>query len=174
MIKNLEPIIRFATLEDVQAIAKIHILSWQAIYKDYIPNDILQSFSLTDRTKQWQSLIEHDVKILIIEIEQKMVGFVSMCKFRDIFPSTLNGEISAIYLHPSYWRLGLGTKLCCAAFSELAKMNYQFVYVWVLSDNRQARQFYEAVGFENTHRTKLEELYENGALLKEVLYKKKI
>ncbi|MGQ3888678.1 N-acetyltransferase family protein [Legionella sp. CNM-1927-20] len=174
MIRNVKPIVRFATLDDAKAIAKIHILSWQASYKDFIPKAILQTLSVKERTKQWQDLMRQGVKVLVVEVEQNIVGFLSICTLRDIYLSPLNGEISALYLHPTYWRLGLGTRLCHTAFSELAKMNYQFVYVWVLSDNSQARQFYEALGFENTTITKLEEFYENGALLKEILYKKKI
>ncbi|WP_131783290.1 GNAT family N-acetyltransferase [Legionella gresilensis] len=174
MIKKVKPVIRFATLDDAKAIAKVHILSWQASYKAFIPKSILQALSVKERTQQWQDLMKQDVKILIVEVEQNIAGFVSMCMLRDIYPSPLNGEISALYLHPTYWRLGLGTKLCQAAFSELAKMHYQYAYVWVLSDNHQACHFYEALGFENTTITKLEEFYENGALLKEILYKKKI
>ncbi|KTD54302.1 GNAT family acetyltransferase [Legionella sainthelensi] len=166
--------IRTAALEDAAAIAQIHISSWQKMYKDFIPETILQNLSLQDRTQQWHDLIMQHVKVLIIEINQQIVGFASIGTFHNFGTDGSMGEIKAIYLHPDYWRKGLGTQLCTAAISELTKLGYKKVLLWVFEDNHQARKFYDALGFEVTSSTKLEEFYEGGALLKEVLYQKVI
>lgn len=166
--------IRVATLKDAEAIALIHLRSWQKMYKEFIPETILKSLSLQERTQQWHDLLKQEVKILVSEIDNQMVGFASICPFRDVLENGFIGEISAIYLHPDYWRKGLGTQLCLAALSELVNQGYKKVYLWVLADNTQARGFYEALGFEATGTTKLEEFYEDGALLKEILYEKLI
>lgn len=172
MSKNSTPVIRFAVFEDAEAIAINHIRSWQEMYKEFIPESILQNLSVQERTQQWQDLIKQGVKILVLEIDHKMVGFASICEFRDLKPDVLKGEISAIYLHPDYWRQGLGTQLCSIALSELSKLGFKSVYLWVLSDNSQARRFYESLGFVVTDYTRIEEFYEGGALLEEILYKK--
>ncbi|MCW8400128.1 GNAT family N-acetyltransferase [Legionella sp. PATHC038] len=175
MIKNYStPDIRTATLEDAEAIAQIHICSWQKMYRDFIPEIILQNLSLKERTQQWHDLIKQDVKVLVMEVNSQLIGFASICPFRDFRADNSMGEISAIYLHPDYWRIGLGTKLCMAAISELASQGYKKILLWVFEDNIQARKFYDALGFEATSATKLEEFYEGGALLKEVLYQKVI
>lgn len=164
--------IRTATLKDAEIIALIHLSSWQKMYKEFIPETILKSLSLQERTQQWRDLLKQEVKILVSEMDNQIVGFASICPFRDVLENGPIGEISAIYLHPDYWRKGLGTQLCLAALSELVSQGYKTVYLWVLADNNQARGFYEALGFEATGTTKLEEFYEGGALLKEILYKK--
>ncbi|RUR16579.1 GNAT family N-acetyltransferase [Legionella sp. km535] len=175
MNKNkLAPAIRMAALEDAQAIAENHIRSWQEMYKEFIPESILQELSIEERTQQWSDLIKQNVKVLVIEVHHKIVGFASICAFRDAHGDGGKGEISAIYLHPDYWRLGLGTQLCLAALSELSSSGYKTIYLWVLSDNHQARKFYESLGFHNAGTTKMEEFYEGGALLEEVLYMKKL
>lgn len=174
MIKNFMSHIRTATLKDAEAIALIHLRSWQKMYKEFIPETILKSLPLQERTQQWHDLLKREVKILVSERDNQIVGFASICPFRDIIENGSIGEISAIYLHPDYWRMGLGTQLCLAALSELVNQGYKKVYLWVLADNIQARGFYEALGFEATGTTKLEEFYEGGALLKEILYKKMI
>lgn len=175
MKKNkLVPAIRMAALEDAQAIAENHIRSWQEMYKEFIPESILQDLSIEERTQQWSDLIKQNVKVLVIEVNHKIVGFASICAFRDAHGDGGKGEISAIYLHPDYWRLGLGTQLCLAALSELSSSGYKTIYLWVLSDNHQARKFYESLGFHNAGTTKMEEFYEGGALLEEVLYMKKL
>lgn len=172
MIKNVTSNIRTATLDDAEAIAQIHICSWQKMYRDFIPEIILQNLSLKERTQQWRDLIGQEAKVLIIEINNQIVGFASICPFRDFSADSSMGEISAIYLHPDYWRKGLGTQLCLAAISELANQGYKKILLWVFEDNTQARKFYDALGFEATSSTKLAEFYEGGALLKEILYQK--
>ena len=173
MIKNYSTLnIRTATSEDAEAIAQIHICSWQKMYRDFIPEIILQNLSIKERTQQWYDLIKQGGNVLVIEVDNQLVGFASICCFRDFSADNTMGEISAIYLHPAYWRVGLGTKLCKAAISELANQGYKKILLWVFEDNIQARKFYDAIGFEATDSTKLEEFYEGGALLKEVLYQK--
>lgn len=172
MIKKITPIIRLASLQDSEVIAQTHIYSWQKIYKEFIPESILMNLSLAERTQQWHELIKQGVKVLVIEIKNKIVGFASICSFRDSDTDSLAGEISAIYLHPTYWRMGLGTELCLAAISELKHLGYNKIFLWVLQGNSQARKFYESLDFETSNSTKLEEFYPGGALLREILYKK--
>ncbi|CEG58721.1 GNAT family N-acetyltransferase [Legionella fallonii] len=172
MIKNLTSNIRIATLHDAEAIALVHLRSWQEMYKEFIPESILMNLSLKERTQQWFDLIKQGVNVLVFEIDNQMVGFVSICAFRDNNADSVTGEISAIYIHPEYWRKGFGAQLCRIAISELESQGYKKVVLWVLEGNIQARKFYEALGFEATSSTKLEEFYESGALLTDILYQK--
>ena len=169
-----DPIIRAAKEFDAEAIALVHIRAWQKAYEHYIPESILNGLSLPERTKQWHDLIQEGVTVLVLERNNNIFGFTSICKFRDRIKDNLSGEISAIYLHPDYWRKGFGTKLCLAALKNLSDMGYKKALLWVLADNLQARLFYQNLGFEATEETKLEEFYDGGALLTEVLYRKKL
>lgn len=174
MSKKITSTIRIASQEDAESIAINHICSWQETYKDFIPESILKNLSVEERTSQWKHLLDQKVKILVIEINKKVIGFASICSFRDAEEKKkeVEGEISAIYLHPSYWRQGLGKKLCQAALSELVNLGFKEVFLWVLSENSQARSFYESLGFKMANDRKLEAFYEGGPLLEEVLYKK--
>jgi len=165
-------IIRKAVAKDAEAIARVHICSWQKTYEQFIPESILSTLSIEERTNQWLALIQDGVTVLVLEIQQQIIGFVSLCEFRDGEKGKLTGEISAIYLAPEYWHQGFGTELCVAALSELSQTGYEKVGLWVLEDNVQARNFYEKLGFIASSETKLEEFYEGGALLTEVLYQK--
>lgn len=166
--------IRTASGLDAEAIALVHIRSWQKAYEQYIPESILSSLSVQERAQEWYDLIQQGVTVLVLETDNQIVGFVGICDFRDGNKGTLCGEISAIYLHPDHWRKGYGTKLCLAALEALSPKGYKKVFLWVLADNIPARMFYKNLGFEATGDTKLEEFYDGGALLSEVLYKKDI
>jgi len=167
-----DSLIRIAGKSDAQAIALVHIRSWQKAYEQYIPESILTNLSVSERTQQWHSLLDEGVVILLLETNNHLIGFASICEFRDGNKGNLSGEISAIYLDPDYWRHGFGTKLCQATLTELSKAGYKEALLWVLADNTQAQLFYEYLGFQATSETKLEEFYDGGALLSEILYKK--
>lgn len=163
--------IRVAQKSDASSIAVIHVASWQKAYEDYIPSYILAELSISDRKQQWENLISNGVKVLVIEKNNLILGFASICSARDPdFDPTHCGEISAIYLNPDVWHKGLGKKLCAEAISELKKLGFSEVIVWVLEENVQARKFYESIGFVATNLYKTES-YENVVNLKEVCYR---
>lgn len=113
------------------------------------------------------------MKVWVIEKDQKIIGFVSICPSRDkdTDPSQV-AEISAIYLLPDFWQQGLGWQLSQVAFNAIQEMNYKKVIIWVFESNRQARKFYEALGFNASGDIKRE--YFGGESLVVMRYKKVI
>lgn len=168
---TLNYIIRTANEFDAEAIALVHVLSWQKMYQNFIPEHYLKNLSVVERKQLWYELISMGVKILVIENNEQIVGFASVCQYRAVEADQTHGEISAIYLHPDFWRKGLGTRLSHAALLELKQMGFNEIFLWVLEENNQARRFYESIGFSSTNSVKSEE-YVNGVILEDVLYKK--
>lgn len=163
--------IRFANSKDAHSIAMIHVISWQKTYRGNIPDTVLDNLSITKREQQWRELISHNVKILVIERDNKIVGFASICQSRDKDTNPeICGEISAIYLEPNVWHQGLGKQLCHRALYELANLGFTEVILWVLNENNQARRFYESMGFINTGNVKAEQ-YDKDVVLNEIRYK---
>lgn len=122
-----------------------------------------------DREDLWKSLLNQNVKVLVLVEQEQIVGFVSFGPGRDQdIDSSRVSEITAIYLKPSKWRKGLGNLLLCAAIKEIKKNDYKNVYAWVLDSNLQARHFYENIGFINSNDVKLEQI--DGYTLREIRY----
>lgn len=166
--------IRLAKEEDAHSIAEIHVTSWQKIYRGHIPDIILDNLSINEREKKWRALINNEVNILLIEKNNEIVGFASLCPSRDTDTDpNIFGEISAIYLKPSVWHQGLGKKLCSRAFKELENMGFSEVIIWVLQENHLARRFYESMGFTSTKALKADQ-YDKDVILYEVRYRKKL
>ncbi|HAT1802590.1 TPA: GNAT family N-acetyltransferase [Legionella pneumophila] len=167
--------IRKSTSLDAEAIASVHVHSWKKAYQQFIPEIVLNSLSIPERTQLWNELLNNGLTVLVLEIDNQIIGFASICTFRDGIEDNSKGEISAIYIHPNFWHQGFGKKLSLAALKTLKELGYTEALLWVLSDNHQARSFYEGMGFELLNdKSKLAEFYDGGALLKEVLYKKKL
>lgn len=147
-MQNSKVNIRYAIETDAPAIASVHVVSWQKIYRGHISDEILNKLSIEKRAQAWRDLIVKSIKIAILENEKQVIGFVSICPSRDSDKhANRYGEISSIYLHPDFWRRGLGKLLCSFALDELKQTGYSEVILWVLKENKQARQFYESMGF---------------------------
>lgn len=74
-----------------------------------------------------------------------MVGFASGGRERA-GETGYAGELFAIYLLESSQRRGYGRELVRAVVGGLREMGLEDMIIWVLRDNRPARDFYERIG----------------------------
>lgn len=172
MSHNLNVTIRVANVSDAHSIAHIHVISWQTAYRNLIPDTVLDALSVSDREKDWKNYLGNNVKVIILERDQVVIGFCSVCSSRDKDTGDKCGEISAIYLHPNEWHKGFGKLLMNAALLELKKSGFNEAILWVIEKNDQANKFYEKMGFIKTG--DFEAVNFESISLNEVRYKKKI
>lgn len=160
--------IRLAQTGDIAEIARIHVASWQAAYKNLLPEEFLARLDAKNRETLWHGVLTSDPhSILIVENENRVAGFCHFTPSRHgSLPDAL--EITSIYLDPSLFRQGLGTRLISSAIAEATKANYKTVILWVLESNTPARLFYEKHGFSPEGSSKVET--GPGFQLNEALY----
>lgn len=97
---------------------------------------------------QWSEILVNELSNMwIVSDGNKIVGSSTYAPARNEEYSGW-GEIISIYLLPSYFHRGIGTKLLRASMNELSSMGHSNIYLWVLEDNHLARQFYEKNGFK--------------------------
>jgi GNAT superfamily N-acetyltransferase len=102
-----------------------------------------------------------------------VVGFVNLSPARDddSDPDTV-GEIPAIYLLAGAQGAGLGRRLMARAIDGLRAAGFREATLWVLDTNKQARRFYEAVGWTADGAAKIDDSL--GLPLSEVRYRRSI
>lgn len=167
--------VRRAQPDDAQAIAAVHIRTWQSAYRRQLPDDYLDGLSqdLSRRTEMWQTEIstprspKHEV--WVAAVDKRIDGFVALGPARDA-SSNITGEVYAIYVSPDRWGRGQGRTLFSHATNRLASFGYSEAILWVLESNRRARRFYEIAGWIADGGTKLE-TRPNGMELREVRYR---
>ena len=74
----------------------------------------------------------------------------------------------SLYLLPECMGKGYGKRLLETAVTELRKLGYVNVFLWVLEENSRARHFYEQYGFSPTDDFLETEI--GGEALREVRY----
>ena len=83
-----------------------------------------------------------------------VAGLVVVGRSRDEDQNSA-GEVWSLYVAPSNWRSGIGSRLLGTGEDLLAQRGYEDATLWVLEGNSQARQFYEGAGwrFDGTRQT---------------------
>ena len=146
--------IRDATVADAPQLARIHIGSWQAAYAGLLPDDYLAGLGdeLASRTARWEGVIGEGgpgAVVLVAESDQRaVVGFAHGGPNRDEDLDDRVGELYAMYLDPAVFRSGYGTRLLGDFVHRMQAAGYERLVLWVIAENRPARDFYEGNGWE--------------------------
>lgn len=110
-------------------------------------------------------------KTLVCMEDGKYIGTSSFGQSR--FEKLGNwGEIISIYLLPEYMGKGYGKLLLQTGVSELKRLGYEDIFLWVLKENNRARRFYERFGFTETE--DYLETHIGGKALREIRYRYRI
>ena len=141
-------VIRRTSLADAAGTARVHALSWKSAYRGIVPDDFLEAIDVDAWAERHRrSMVEdpQDFVSYVAELEGEIVGWALGGPNRD---SALgfSAELFTLYLLPEYVRQGIGRRLVRAVAESLVELGFGSLVLWVLADNRPARQFYEAMG----------------------------
>ena len=138
--------VREATIDDAEATARVHTLSWQTSYRGLLPDSVLDALDVDVRAEKRRARMENATGVFLVgcDAEGEIVGFCDAGPSRE--PGEIRGEVYAIYLLDSAKRHGLGRALFERAMTWLRDRSLVPVSVWVFEDNPGARRFYEAMG----------------------------
>ncbi len=135
-------VIRPSQKNDVQAISRVYVQTWQETYLGVVPYGYLyamsapeleQGFFTEQQSKQAVSYVAEDAG--------RIIGFISGGYERQ-GDTIYNGEIYALYVLKNCQRKGIGTKLVSALAARLNHFGIYSMLVWVLEQNPY-RRFYE-------------------------------
>jgi ribosomal protein S18 acetylase RimI-like enzyme len=139
-------VIRKATVGDAPAIARVHVSSWLSTYRGLLPDDFLESLSESNYAERWKRVItEGTSTVVVAEDGAGVVGFASGGRERA-GEQGFEGELYAIYVFDNAQRRGFGRELVRAIVDGLRELGLTNMIIWVLRDNRPAREFYERLG----------------------------
>ena len=139
--------IRLATPYDIPEMIEVHRLSWEAAYRGIIPDSYIEEMN-TRRPGSFTAMItpENTTQHIIIR-EGTVVGILGIDEPRDEDLDSQYYELQGIYLHPDYYRQGIGSEAMEFAYSLARNLGKTFMVLWVLDENQAATDFYEMQGF---------------------------
>jgi ribosomal protein S18 acetylase RimI-like enzyme len=167
----MEITVRLAEPKDAAQIAKVHVETWQSAYRGQIPQSYLDSLSVEDRKKKWDSYLakpEENATTIIGVVDGKIVGFCSVDKTRSDDMDETTGELWAIYVDRDYAGKGVGSALHDKGMNILRERGFKKAILWVLTSNDVTRQWYEKKGWKVEGKTIVDP--EHGLNLHETRY----
>ncbi len=157
MVCSADISLRWASVDDAEGVAAVHIGAWKVAYTGLLPKEMLDALSLTERSTGWSEWISASLtgeptdgphgpshRLIVAEAAGRIVGWASFGSGRDS-GARHDGELAGLYVHPDWWSHGVGAALLARVESELASEGFRAGYLWVLRDNARA------VGFYTTH-----------------------
>lgn len=138
-------LVRRATLADAEAIAAVHVASWETTYTGILPEAFISERTVAVRHAFWRDRLADADPAVSIFVACADDG--SVCGFASGGPELngrlgAEGELYSLYLLEGAQGMGLGRRLVAAVLAELPPGR---ISVWVLGDN-PARRFYERMG----------------------------
>ena len=160
-------IVRDMLVSDCDAIASIHVRGWQTAYQGIMEQSFLDALNVKQRGERWrQNLAAGNCPInLLAEADGKVLAFGGGGHNRtlDVVPE-VTGELWALYTDPQCWGSGAGTAL----FKEFSHRIGHSFCIWVATENKIGRKFYEKMGARLHIASKLEEV--GGTAVPHVAY----
>lgn len=150
--------LRDATEADVPDIAALHLASWRSAYRGIVPDSFLDGITLEDRCMRWIRAVSGPEAVAtetVVALDgTDIVGVCSFGPSRE--PPLPAAEIYALHVQPERRRQGIGTLLLDAALRRLLERGFRSAVLWVLTENNDARRFYEACGWALTGEDRVE------------------
>ena len=133
------------------AVARVHVRSWQAAYRNILPGDYLDRLQPEDRAAKYDFASRDPWKpYTIVAVEAGMSpaiqGFATTMPVTDSDLSG-HGELCALYIDPRHWGQGLGVALVSAARARMFAHGFRKATLWVLTGNVRAERFYRNDGW---------------------------
>lgn len=144
---NINYLIRKKKREDCASVSHVVTAAWNESYKGIINDDFLNSLYENERQRaidSYNKFNEKDNHQLVLEIDNKIVGFVNVGDTEDLNYENC-GELHAIYIISDYKGYGFGKKLFEAGIEELKNMGYNKMLVGCLIGN-PSNEFYKHMG----------------------------
>jgi len=141
---------RRATAADAEAIAGLHIASWQAAYRGVLSDAFLDSQDPGERTEAWRDrLATPETIVLVDEDPDGMLGFCACGPSRDADADrTAVWEIYNLHVAPARRGSGIGSRLFDAGVTLGRERGARELTLWVVVENGPARRFYERRGMQ--------------------------
>lgn len=142
---------RPATVNDAACVANSHVKSWQSAYQGIISQAYLDAINFEKHKIFWKSnfsnLTDNRIAIVLCN-KNKVIGFV-MGEPKNADMCFLH----ALYIHPEHTGKSYGVHLMNAFKQACITKGYKTLNCGVLTENVNARKFYEKNG--GKHKAKL-------------------
>ncbi|QQX87535.1 GNAT family N-acetyltransferase [Cupriavidus necator] len=141
-----------ATAADAERLAAMHAASWQHTYPGILPAAYLQEQAYPERLAAWRARMldgaDGPAEVTLAMVDGEAAGFA--CLLPDAEPQ-FGIYLDNLHVLPAFHGHGLGKRLLAHCAQRVAgHWPGRPLFLYVLEDNTQAREFYRRLGGEES------------------------
>lgn len=166
-------LLRAAEPGDALAVARVHVRSWQAGYRELLPEGYLKQLCPEERAARYDFAGSGPLapSTIVAAEGDSIRGFATVAPSRDA-ELALYGELCALYVDPDYWGRRIGAALVAAARGRLMERGFRNAFLWVLEGNARADRFYRIDGWQCDGKSRTDSVW--GLMLNQVRYRREL
>lgn len=138
--------IRLAVPSDAPDMAEVHMRSWEVAYKGILPDAYIREKNATRHDLYARVITEENETSYVIQYGGKTIGIMCVAPPQDKELTDCH-ELHYLYLHPDYFRRGIGTQAMEFACNIARSLGKTGLVLWVLENNTNSIEFYKKCGF---------------------------
>jgi GNAT superfamily N-acetyltransferase len=133
--------------EEAAAMASLHVRCWVEAYTPIVPAGVSSRFEVEPMIPAWQERLPNQTRFIIAAFDESQpVAFINQGPRDDEAQIQADVHIMALYVVKAYHRRGLGRTLMALGARDCLAKGGTALSLGVLSENLQARHFYDALG----------------------------
>lgn len=146
---------RPATPADAYGIGRVQLTSWRHTFVNIAPPGYLEQFNFDERAEGWTEILtatDENPQVIFVAADDagEIVGYICGGPAHENAASDwiarADCEVYTLHLLPTHHKQGIGKRLMQIFAAEMQGRGYGSLMLWVLTDNTNARQFYEYLG----------------------------
>ena len=142
---------RIAEEKDCYEIAKLKGEVWNTTYRGIYSDDSLDNYDIERNQQTFEKIVKNPkTSLYIAENAERIVGFISFGEPYRPF-NHYEQDIGLLYILKEYQKMGIGKKLFSIAKDDIRNNGYNEFFVSVNTSNKNAIDFYTAMGGNIIH-----------------------
>ena len=141
--------IREAKATDTAAMARINVATWRENYKEFLPRQLMESISCSQKQAEIEDFFagwekNRAIALVAEDGRNEIIAFIMAGKNRRQDLAHM-GEIYNLHVAPAFQNQGIGLFLVYRVIQVFKQRNWNTMVVWALEQNPSYR-FYEKLG----------------------------
>jgi len=141
-------IIRDATTDDIEEVAKLHVNSWHETYAGIISQNYLDNMKNNLPKRIERMINEFNLRHMIVAVlNNEIVGFSEFVLSNEFSKDLdIDCELCGLYIKNGHKKLGLGSKMFEYVTNLFRENNKKKMGLWCVKENVPAISFYKKKG----------------------------
>jgi GNAT superfamily N-acetyltransferase len=139
--------VRPATPSDVPSIARLHVDSWRSLYREVLPDPVLDNLSYADRERQWMRLIAGGDTGPFVYVadhpRDRVVGLMAGTTEPSSNPA-YPGEVYVVYVDERYAESDIGRDMMQLAARMMSENGLPGMLAWAIAGS-PIEEFYRSL-----------------------------